>query len=60
MHRHLACCQTCFLPLTLVYLLTSKELGLQVHGIEGVSDLIVVRLDLACKAKVSALDSRRL
>ena len=25
---------------------TAKQLGLQVHGVEGVGDLIVVRLDL--------------
>jgi hypothetical protein len=30
---------------------TAKQLGLQVHGIEGVGDLIVVRLDLACRER---------
>jgi hypothetical protein len=29
---------------------TAKQLGLQVHGVEGVGDLIVVRLDLTCRS----------
>jgi hypothetical protein len=31
--------------------LTAKQLGLEVHGIEGVGDLVIVRLDLSCKRK---------
>lgn len=30
---------------------TAKQLGLQVHVVEGVGDLIVVRLDLSCKVR---------
>ena len=41
---------------------TTEKLGLQVHRIEGVGGLIVVRLDLSCSAKVQSAQfvSRRI
>ena len=30
---------------------TAKQLGLQLHGVKRVGDLIVVRLDLSCRVR---------
>ena len=48
-HRRLRILSVSFTAFTANSVHTAKKLGLQAHRIEGIGDLIVVRLDLAWK-----------